>query len=195
MRKVMLASKSPRRKELLENIGLKFSVLVTDTDESTVPKNLEPGIYVSELSMLKAVAAAKFADKNTFVIGADTIVVSPDGEIIGKPASREEAFDILRKLSGRVHSVYTGITVTDTNDMHTVSSFEKTDVTFRELSDREINYYIDNFSVLDKAGSYGIQEYAGTFVSKIEGDYFNIVGLPLCRLCTMISKEYGEDLI
>ena len=152
-------------------------------------------MYVRELSMLKAVAAAKFADENTFVIGADTIVVSPDGEIIGKPASREEAFDILKKLSGRVHSVYTGITVTDTNDMHTVSSFEKTDVTFRELSDREINYYIDNFSVLDKAGSYGIQEYAGTFVSKIEGDYFNIVGLPLCRLCTMISKEYGEDLI
>jgi len=194
MRKVMLASKSPRRKELLENIGLKFSVLVTDTDESVVPKDLEPGLYVSELSLLKANAAAKFAPENTFVIGADTVVLL-DGEILGKPKDREEAFEMLKRMSGRVHSVYTGITVVDTNDMHSVSQYEKTDVTFRELSPREINYYIDNFSVLDKAGSYGIQEYASTFVSRIEGDYFNIVGLPLCRLCTMISKEYGEDLI
>ncbi len=194
MRKIMLASKSPRRKELLENIGVKFSVMITDTDESVVPKDMEPGLYVRELSLLKANAAAAYADSNTFVIGADTVVVI-DGTILGKPADRNDAFNMLKRMSGRVHSVYTGVTVVDTNTMHSVSEYEKTDVTFRELSDKEINYYIDNFSVLDKAGSYGIQEYASIFVSKIEGDYFNIVGLPVCRLSTMISKEYGEDLI
>ncbi len=194
MRKILLASKSPRRKELLENIGLKFAVCITDTDESVVPKTLEPGLYVCELSLLKANAASRIAGKNAFVIGADTVVVA-DGQIIGKPKDRDDAFNMLKMLSGKVHSVYTGVTVIDTNDMHCVSQYEKTDVTFRELSDREIYHYIDNFSVCDKAGAYGIQEYASTFVSKIEGDYFNIVGLPVCRLCTMISKEYGEELI
>ena len=194
MRKVVLASKSPRRRELLENIGLKFAVAVSDTDESQVPKDLEPGLYVRELSLLKANAVARMCDKNTFIIGADTVVVHQE-RILGKPKDREEAFEMLRSLSGEVHYVYTGITVIDTNDMHTVSEYEKTAVSFRTLSEREINYYIDNFSVLDKAGAYGIQEFASTFVESVNGDYFNIVGLPVCRLCTMISKEYGEDLI
>lgn len=194
MRKVILASKSPRRKELLENIGLKFAVAVTDTNEDIVPKNLEPGLYVRELSLLKANAAAKLADKHAFVIGADTVVVS-DGEILGKPKDKEDAFRMLSSLSGKTHSVYTGVTVVNTDDMSAVSEYEKTDVTFRELTHGEIEYYINHFSVLDKAGAYGIQEYASVFVSRIEGDYFNIVGLPLCRLCTMISEEYGEELI
>ena len=194
MRKVVLASKSPRRRELLENIGLKFAVAVSDTDESQVPKDLEPGLYVRELSLLKANAVARMCDKNTFIIGADTVVVHHE-RILGKPKDREEAFEMLRSLSGDVHYVYTGITVIDTNDMHAVSEYEKTAVSFRTLSEREINYYIDNFSVLDKAGAYGIQEFASTFVESVNGDYFNIVGLPVCRLCTMISKEYGEDLI
>lgn len=194
MRKIILASKSPRRKELLQNIGLNFAVAVSDADESSVSKDTEPALYVKELSMIKAFAVAKHCDKNTFVIGADTIVVH-NGKILGKPKDRQEAFDMLSALSGDVHYVYTGITVVDTNDLHSVSECEKTTVTMRTLSEREINYYIDNFNVLDKAGSYGIQEYASTFVSSIEGDYFNIVGLPVCRLCTLISREYGEDLI
>ncbi len=194
MRKIVLASKSPRRRELLENIGLKFSVIVTDTDEEQVSKDLEPGLYVRELSFLKATSAARFADKDSFVIGADTVVVF-EGEILGKPKDKEDAANMLRKLSGKVHSVYTGITVTDTNDMHSVSEYEKTDVSFRELSDREINHYINNFNVLDKAGAYGIQEFASTFVNSVRGDYFNIVGLPVCRLCTLVSKEYGEELV
>jgi len=194
MRRIVLASKSPRRKELLENIGLKFSIAVCDTDESVVPKDMEPGLYVRELSLIKANAAVRLCGKNTFIIGADTIVTY-DGKILGKPKNREDAFNTLKTLSGKVHCVYTGISVIDTNDMHSVSEYEKTEVSFRELSDREINYYIDNFNVLDKAGSYGIQEYASTFVDCVRGDYFNIVGLPVCRLVTMISKEYGEDLI
>ncbi len=194
MRKIVLASKSPRRRELLENIGLSFAVAVSDTDESLVSKALEPGLYVRELSLLKANAVARLCDKNTFIIGADTVVVH-NGEILGKPKDRDEAYNMLKSLSGDVHYVYTGVSVIDTNDMHSISEYEKTAVTFRSLSEREINYYIDNFSVLDKAGAYGIQEFASTFVQAVNGDYFNVVGLPVCRLCTMISKEYGEDLI
>ena len=194
MRKIVLASASPRRKELLENIGCKFSVVISDADESGIPKDLEPGTYVRELSLLKATQAAKHVDKNILVIGADTVVES-GGKILGKPKDKNEAFEMLKAMSGKTHYVYTGITVVDTNDMHAVSQYEKTAVTMREIPDREINYYINNFKVLDKAGAYGIQEYASVFVSRIEGDYFNIVGLPLCRLSEMISKEYGEDLV
>ena len=194
MRKIVLASASPRRKELLENIGCKFSVVISDADETNIPKDLEPGTYVRELSLLKASQAAKYVDKNTLVIGADTVVES-EGRILGKPKDKNEAFEMLKPMSGKTHYVYTGITVVDTNDMHAVSQYEKTAVTMREIPDREINYYIDNFNVLDKAGAYGIQEYASVFVSRIEGDYFNIVGLPLCRLSEMISKEYGVDLV
>lgn len=194
MRKIVLASKSPRRKELLENIGLKFSVAVSDADESMISKNTDPGLYVRELSLLKANAVARLCEKNTFIIGADTIVVH-NNEILGKPKDRNDAFKMLSNLSGDVHYVYTGISVIDTNDMHSVSEYEKTAVKFRNLSEREINYYIDNFNVMDKAGAYGIQEFASTFAESVNGDYFNIVGLPVCRLCTMISKEYGEDLI
>ncbi len=194
MKKLVLASKSPRRKELLENLGLKFSTIVTDTDESIIPKDLDPGLYVRELSLLKANAAAKYAPKDALVIGADTIVVF-DGKILGKPKDREDAVGMLKRLSGKTHFVYTGIAVADTKDMHTVSEFEVTEVTFKELSDNEINYYVDNFNVLDKAGAYGIQEYASTFVCKVNGDYFNVVGLPVCRLFTMISKEFGEEMV
>lgn len=194
MRKIVLASASPRRKELLENIGCKFSVVISDADESGIPKDLEPGTYVRELSLLKATQAVKHVDKNTLVIGADTVVES-GGKILGKPKDKNEAFEMLKAMSGKTHYVYTGITVVDTNDMRAVSQYEKTAVTMREIPDREINYYINNFKVLDKAGAYGIQEYASVFVSRIEGDYFNIVGLPLCRLSEMISKEYGEDLV
>lgn len=194
MRKKVLASKSPRRRELLENIGLEFDIAICDTDESSVSKELEPGLYVRELSLIKALAAAKLCDKHSFVIGADTVVVH-EGEILGKPADRQDAFRMLRKLSGKTHYVYTGVTVVDTDDMHAVSEYEKTAVEFRDITDKEIEYYIDNFDVTDKAGAYAIQEYAGVFVKRIDGDYFNIVGLPLCRLCTLVSKEYGEDLI
>ncbi len=194
MRKIVLASKSPRRRELLENIGLKFDIVVCDTDEDIISKDIDPSLYVRELSFIKASSAVRLCAKNTFVIGADTVVVH-DGKILGKPKDRDDAFDMLRSMSGKTHRVYTGISIIDTNDMHAVSEYVMTEVTFRQISDKEINHYIDNFSVMDKAGAYGIQEYAGTFAESINGDYFNIVGLPVCKLVTMILGEYGEDLI
>ncbi len=194
MRKIVLASKSPRRRELLENIGLKFDIVVCDTDEDVISKDIDPSLYVRELSFIKASSAVRLCAKNTFVIGADTVVVH-EGKILGKPKDRDDAFCMLRSMSGKTHRVYTGISIIDTNDMHAVSEYVMTEVTFRQISDREINHYIDNFSVMDKAGAYGIQEYAGTFAESINGDYFNIVGLPVCKLITMILSEYGEDLI
>ncbi len=194
MKKFVLASKSPRRSELLKNIGIDFSVVVTDADESVISKDLPCDLYVRELSFLKSTSAAKLIKDKCYIIGADTVVVA-GGRILGKPKDRQDAFEMLSSLSGKMHSVYTGITITNTKDMFSVSEYEKTDVYFRSLTDDEINYYIDNYSVLDKAGAYGIQEFAGRFVEKIDGDYFNIVGLPVCRLCTMFKKEFGEDLI
>lgn len=191
MKKFVLASKSPRRKELLENIGIKFSVIEGDVDESVVPKTLEPKLYVQELAVLKANSVAKKAGINTLVIGSDTVVIHND-EVLGKPADLNEAKSMLKSLSGNTHYVYTGVAVLDTDSMKIVSDYEKTAVTFRELSDSEIDYYVSNYSTLDKAGAYGIQEFAGVFVSSIEGDYFNIVGLPVCRLYTLINEEFGE---
>ena len=191
MKKFVLASKSPRRKELLENIGIKFMVIEGDVDESVVPKSLEPKLYVQELAVLKANSVAKKAGKNTLVIGSDTVVIHND-EVLGKPADLNEAKSMLKSLSGKTHYVYTGVAVLDTDSMKIVSDYEKTAVTFRELSDSEIDYYVSNYRTLDKAGAYGIQEFAGVFVSGIDGDYFNIVGLPLCRLYTLINEEFGE---
>ena len=191
MKKFVLASKSPRRKELLENIGIKFMVVEGDVDESVVPKSLEPKLYVQELAVLKANSVAKKAGKNTLVIGSDTVVIHND-EVLGKPADLNEAKSMLKSLSGKTHYVYTGVAVLDTDSMKIVSDYEKTAVTFRELSDSEIDYYVSNYRTLDKAGAYGIQEFAGVFVSGIDGDYFNIVGLPLCRLYTLINEEFGE---
>ena len=193
MKNIILASKSPRRKELLENIGFKFSVFEGDVDESTVPKTLEPNLYVQELAVLKANSVAKRSPKNTLIIGADTVVIH-DGEVLGKPHDLDEAYNMLKSLSGKTHYVYTGVAVIDTDSMKIASRYEKTAVTFRELSDEEIRFYIENYKTLDKAGAYGIQEFAGVFVSSIEGDYFNIVGLPMCRLYTLINEEFGEEL-
>lgn len=188
----ILASKSPRRKELLENIGMTFSVVESSFDESTVSKELEVPLYVQELALCKAMSLVKESPKDCLIIGADT-VVEFNGQILGKPADRGEAIEMLSNLSGNVHYVYTGVAVVRSNDAKSSASYEKTAVYFDNISREEIEYYVDNFSVLDKAGAYGIQEYAGVFVKKIEGDYFNIVGLPVCLLYKIISKEFGEE--
>jgi len=193
MKNIILASKSPRRKELLENIGFRFSIFEGDVDESVVPKDIEPNLYVQELAVLKANSVAKKSPKNTLIIGADTVVIH-DGKVLGKPRDLEDSFNMLKNLSGKTHHVYTGVAVLDTDSMKIVSGYEKTSVTFRNLTDEEIRYYIENFRTLDKAGAYGIQEFAGVFVSGIEGDYFNIVGLPVCKLYTLIKEEFGEEL-
>ena len=192
-RKFVLASGSPRRRELLESIGAQFTICVADVDESTVPETLEPSIYVQELAVLKASTAASSCEKHTLVIGADTVVVS-GGKILGKPKNSEDAENMLRSLSGKSHFVYTGIAVADTDSMRVESRCEKTEVVFRDISDSEIKLYVKNCRPLDKAGAYGIQEFAAVFVKSVSGDYFNVVGLPLCRLYTLIKDEFGEEL-
>jgi len=187
--KFVLASKSPRRKEILSNVGMKFDICESDVDESGVPKELPPHIYVQELAMLKSTDVASKAAHDTLVIGADTVVVA-DGKIIGKPSSFEDAYEMLSSFSGKSHSVVSGISVTDTNDMRTVTDFCVTEVYFSKMTGDEISDYINTYKPYDKAGAYGIQEYAGVFIEKIDGDYYNVVGLPLSKLYQLLKKEF-----
>ena len=179
---IILASQSPRRQELLKLIGIPFAVRVADIDETLEP--CAPEIAVAQLSRKKAEAVPHTADET--VIGADTVVVL-DGEILGKPADEADAFRMLRFLSGRRHQVMTGVTVLQGD--RCVSVTEVTEVSFRELSDGEIRDYIATGEPMDKAGSYGIQSGGALFVDGIHGDYYNVVGLPVCRL-HQILKEF-----
>lgn len=169
---LILASNSPRRKELLSLITTDFIVRAADVDE-TLPDGISAEKAVVYLSELKAKAVYNGVDT---VLGADTIVVL-DGKILGKPRDDEEAFSMLRALSGRKHSVYTGVTILHPEKKN--SFFRETEVFFNELSDEEIWDYIKTGECRDKAGAYGIQGYASRFVEKISGDYFNVVGLPV----------------
>ncbi len=185
----ILASKSPRRSAILKDVGLEFDVVVSSVDESSIPKDLPPHIYVQELAILKSTHVASTSPKGSLVIGADTVVVSGD-EIIGKPKDFDDAFKMLSSFSGTSHKVVSGISVTRTDDMTTVSDFCETEVWFSKLSDEEIIHYINTFSPYDKAGAYGIQEYAGVFVEKINGDFYNVVGLPLSKLYQLLKREF-----
>lgn len=187
----VLASGSPRRKELLGEIIPSFDIIVSEADEDSVPKTLAPKLYVEELAMLKAAASAKTIDKknNCIVIGADT-VVTLDGEILGKPADKTDAFNMLKRLSGRKHEVYTGYCVMRLKDGTSVSRAEKTEVYFKELTDEEITAYIETGEPMDKAGSYGIQGLGGRFINKINGDYNNVVGLPVSALRDVLEREF-----
>jgi len=163
-----------------------------DVDESSIT-DLPPEKVVVELALLKATNVAKYFRGNTYVIGADTVVCL-DGEILGKPQNIDDAKRMLRLLSGKKHSVYTGYCVAHCKSGAIVSKYEKTDVYFKELSDREIDAYIKTREPMDKAGAYGIQERGSLFVEKIEGDYFNVVGLPLCALAKLFHDEFEINL-
>lgn len=179
---VILASQSPRRRELMGLFHIPFTVRVADIDERMDPAKA-PYDEVARVSRLKAEAVPRSPED--IVIAADTIVVC-DGQVLGKPADEADAFRMLRLLSGRSHQVMTGLTVLrgDTCRVHT----EVTDILFRTLSDREIRSYIATGEPMDKAGSYGIQGGAALFVRRIEGDYYNVVGLPVCRLGEMLAQ-------
>ncbi len=196
MRKIILASKSPRRKELLEGLNIDFEVVVSDADEEKINKDTVPAdMYVQELALLKATAVAnELKNKNALIISADTIVYN-DGEILGKPKNEDEARDMLKSLSGKKHSVYTGICVMNVKTMFSVCTKEKTDVYFKELSDKRIDDYIKTKEPFDKAGGYGIQALGSLLVEKIDGDYFNVVGLPIGKLCEVLEKEFDYDVI
>lgn len=192
MRKIILASASPRRKELLEKAGVSFVICTADCEEvltTTVPEEA-----VMELSAQKAMAVAKEEADGTLVIGADTVVVY-EGKILGKPADEQDAFETLKKLQGNTHQVFTGVTVLERkNGIWERHSFaEKTDVAFYPVSDEEIRTYIAGKEPMDKAGSYGIQGQWGVYVKGIQGDYSNVVGLPVARLIYEM-KQKGIEL-
>lgn len=174
MQHLILASSSPRRKELLENLQLTFDISSSDADESFV-LGTAPAEIVMDLAVRKAKDVAK-KHPNSFVIGADTIVVADD-QVLGKPKDKAEAIEMLKLLSGRTHSVYTGVAIITSEQ--SVRFFEKTDVTFWDLKDSEIQAYINSGEPFDKAGAYGIQGFGSMLVKRISGDYFTVVGLPV----------------
>jgi len=181
---LILASQSPRRRELLGLTGLDFIVRVADIDERMDPEKA-PFDEVARVSRLKAEAVARKPDD--VVIAADTIVVCGD-EVLGKPRNEADAFRILSLLSGRHHEVMTGMTVLRGDEV--ITHTEVTKIHFRSLSDGEIRAYIASGEPMDKAGAYGIQGGAALFADQMEGDYYNVMGLPVCRLA-MILRSLG----
>lgn len=180
MKRLILASGSPRRRELMSQVGLDFTVVTSDADENI--KEMEPEDYVRELSAIKAQSVLEqYADKedSVIVIGADTIVYHK-GEILTKPEDEEDAFRILKSLEGEIHQVYTGVTICSAHK--NVSFYEKTDVWVYDMTDEEIGDYINTGEPMDKAGAYGIQGKFAAYIKGIEGDYNNVVGLPVARL-------------
>jgi len=187
--KIVLASASPRRSQLLKMMGIEDFTVIADTSDEHLTPGLSPEQQVCKLSVQKAQNVSLLCNQNDLLIAADTLVYL-DGRPLGKPTSQSDARDMLRRLSGRAHSVYTGVTLLK-NDKHS-SHAEKTDVFFRELSENEILRYVNTGEPMDKAGAYAIQEGAASFARRIEGDFFNIMGLPLCRLSIML-KDFGVE--
>jgi septum formation protein len=182
---IILASNSPRRRELLAQIGLVFTVSPADVDESVLPGEA-PEPYAVRLALDKARSAAMRAGRG-IVIAADTIVVA-GGAILGKPADAEDARRMLKALSGRQHEVVTGLAVMDAATRRSSARTAVTKVWFRDLSEREINAYVATGEPLDKAGAYGIQERGALMVERIEGCYSNVVGLPLSLLGEILRE-------
>ena len=181
---LILASQSPRRRELLGLTGLDFTIRVADIDE-TMDLSKAPYDEVARVSRLKALAVARKPED--VVVAADTLVVC-DHQVLGKPRNEADAFRMLRLLSGRDHQVMTGMTVLRGDEAITCT--EVTDIHFRDLSDGEIRAYIATGDPMDKAGSYGVQGGAALFVTRLEGDFYNVMGLPVCRLA-LILRQFG----
>ena len=183
---LILASRSPRRKYLLEQAGLQFTVVPSPFDESRVPAD-EPSRYVRQLAQAKAMDVAA-RNPEAWVIGADTIVA--DGRhLFGKPASPQEARGMLARLSGKTHQVYTGYCICRHCDQVRFVDAVSTDVTFKELSSREIEWYIRTGEPFDKAGAYAIQGMGTFLVRRINGSYSNVVGLPVCEVIEILIRE------
>lgn len=184
---IYLASKSPRRKKLLELINIKFSTFYVDVEEELLDGE-HPVETVKRLALHK-LEAAKHKVNNGIIITADTIVVL-EHHVLGKPVDEEDAVRILKLLSGKTHIVYTGFAVHNTETNSTIVNYEKTRVKFRDLDDDEIREYVKSGSPLDKAGAYGIQDdFGAVFVEKITGCYYNVVGLPLTKLYSTLKHS------
>lgn len=188
--KIILASQSPRRRALLEQMGLEFTCCVSELDED-VFSGLAPEELVKILSREKSEAVAAAYDDDALLIAADTVVVL-DGVILGKPADEAQALKMLTALSGRTHSVYTGVTVRQGGRIETIC--EVTEVTFRSLTAEECALYVATGEPMDKAGAYGIQGYGALLVKGLHGDYFNVMGLPVQRLGQLLG-EFDVDCL
>lgn len=188
--RIILASASPRRKQLLEQMGLKFDI-VTSNKEEKIPHNIEPEKIAEELAYSKAIDVRSQIHQPAIIIGADTIVVK-DG-ILGKPRDKEEASRMLYMLQGQTHHVITGLALVNSLTGEVQKSYEKTLVEMAPLTLEEIEYYVKTGEPMDKAGGYGIQGLAGIFISRIEGCYFNVMGLPIHRLWNML-KKFGVNI-
>lgn len=196
--KIILASASPRRHELLDMAGIEHEVIVSSADESSVafvPGH--PEKYVMEISLVKNravsehLAEAGSLKNDCVVISADTLVYCPETDLpLGKPKDEKDAFRMLKLLSGSTHSVITGVTIVGGSDTKPDTFYSLTKVTFRELDDTEIGDYVRSGEPMDKAGAYGIQGKACRFVERIDGDYYNVVGLPVCEIVSRL-KKYG----
>lgn len=183
MKHIILASASPRRKEILELADLKFDIMPSNAEEITTKR--APNEVVMELASIKAKDIYDKSDKQSMIVGADT-VVAYQGQILGKPADETDAKRMLSMLSGQTHEVYTGVCIIE--DGKTKTFYEETKVTFYKISDKQIDHYIKTGEPMDKAGSYGIQGKAAVFIKGIEGDYYNVVGFPIARFLQEITK-------
>ena len=196
MKKIILASASPRRRELLANVGVIFQVCPGNSEER-ITKEI-PEEIVEELSLQKAMAvASKFdMEDGTIILGADTIV-SFDGKILGKPRNEEEAVNTLMMLQGNTHQVYTGVTVMEQREnlsWKTLTFAECTDVSFYPVSEEEIRAYVATGEPMDKAGAYGVQGQGALLVERIDGDFFNVMGLPVEQLGLVLAR-FGVKLL
>jgi len=186
---IILASGSPRRKQLLDALGIKFRVVIPDIYEN-YPPELERENIALYLAVKKAESVNKEKDNRQIIIASDTIVCIDDS-VLNKPAGREEAGQMLRRLSGKDHFVITAVCIASSKKKH--SFYAETKVTFAELHDDDIDYYIDRYRPYDKAGSYGIQEWIGYIgIDRIEGSYFNVMGLPVQRLYAELKHFINE---
>lgn len=190
--KIILASGSPRRKEILETFEIPFEVKLADIEEK-VYDGESPEQIAMALAFEKAMAVSKNCNPGDIIIGADTIVVK--NEILGKPKTYEDAFRMLKLLENDIHFVISGFAVVQANTYNKFVSFDKTKVKVKQLTDREIKRYIDTGEVWDKAGAYGIQGKGSSIVEWIEGNYFNVVGLPVSKLQSILSKYFHIELV
>lgn len=189
--RIILASASPRRAELLKQIGVEFELASSQAEERPHPDET-PADYTIRIARAKVIAVARERDAG-LVIGADTVVVL-DGRLIGKPETPADAHRLLRQLSGRWHAVLTGVALYDVESRHEVADYEKTLVKFAQLSDAEIDWYVRTGEPMDKAGAYGIQGLGGLFIDEIAGNYYNVVGLPI-PLVYRLARRLGYSFV
>lgn len=193
---LILASKSPRRKEILENLGVKFEIITCETDEHTDERDGKK--YVEEIAFRKGNAVRELLEgkgqltNDCIILSSDTVVVSADGEIMGKPRDRADAKRMILAFSGKPHFVISGIALISKNK--TVVTSESTTVFFDTVEENDIEKYLDSDEAYDKAGAYAIQGYASLWINGIEGDYFNVVGLPVKKLSDTLKKEFNVKL-